>query len=73
MWGILFEKKNEEFKQMNFSRDITKKIIQMRKVDNKILSFIDNCGVEDYFDVAIRFSKVYESLEAFVEKMEGKE
>ena len=73
MWQTLFDKSNEDLQKMNFSKQIIKKIIKMRKADAKIVSFIDKCEVKDSVDVAIRFSKVYGSLEAFVTKMEGKE
>ena len=74
MWKSLFDKDKEELKQMLFSKQAIKKIVQMKKIvfDKKITAFLQQCLLTNYVQLSIRFSNVYNTFEDFIKRIQGK-
>ena len=74
MWKLLFEKDKEELKQMKFSKQSIKKIVQMKKIvfDKKIAAFLQRCSLTNHVQLSIRFSNVYTTFEDFIKRIQGK-
>ena len=75
MWMILFAKRKEQLKQMNFSRKVKIIFEEMKKMnfDKNIVNFLERCSFDNYIQLSIRFSNVYGTLKDFLEAIQGNE
>ena len=74
MWKIFFGMTSEKWQQMKFSHRSIKKFRNMKKMlyDQRFVSFLERCGVDEYQNLAIAFSDVYGSFEEFLSEIQGK-
>ena len=75
LWKTLLDKTKDEWKKMKFSLQTIKKLMEMKKmiqkIDKQLTNFLERCSVSDHFKIASTLLMVYESYYEFRKKIQG--